>query len=401
MDKPWLNVESNSLISLVLTLVLVGVIVWMNVMGVVKITLNIEQMDHSKEIEEVVQTLKEHLNDVETGERGYIITGKQVYLEPYEHGLIMVNSQRDELVRLLANSPAEQSRLAELKSRLDNKIAMSRTHVQARKQSFEAARALVMEGTGKREMDALREILNRMTSEQDEQQEQLQRQREQVLDEMKNNIAIATVASFVVLVILHLRLLWMMKQRNEAEQKMHHLASYDTLTELPNRRMLLAHMEQAMQRCLRNNNSMALLFLDLNGFKPVNDQYGHKAGDEVLKQVAHRLSGAMRASDRVARFGGDEFVVLAEDISEKEDVCGIVGKIDAEIYRPFLLKDGVAATISTSIGVAIYPRDGLDLESLLRIADTAMYAAKKSESNCYCKEQGQSRRCVLISDGER
>lgn len=401
MDKPWLNVESNSLISLVLTLVLVGVIVWMNVMGVVKITLNIEQMDHSKEIEEVVQTLKEHLNDVETGERGYIITGKQVYLEPYEHGLIMVNSQRDELVRLLANSPAEQSRLAELKSRLDNKIAMSRTHVQARKQSFEAARALVMEGTGKREMDALREILNRMTSEQDEQQEQLQRQREQVLDEMKNNIAIATVASFVVLVILHLRLLWMMKQRNEAEQKMHHLASYDTLTELPNRRMLLAHMEQAMQRCLRNNNSMALLFLDLNGFKPVNDQYGHKAGDEVLKQVAHRLSGAMRASDRVARFGGDEFVVLAEDITEKEDVCGIVGKIDAEIYRPFLLKDGVAATISTSIGVAIYPRDGLDLESLLRIADTAMYAAKKSESNCYCKEQGQSRRCVLISDGER
>ncbi len=140
---------------------------------------------------------------------------------------------------------------------------------------------------------------------------------------------------------------------------------------------------------------MALLFLDLNGFKPVNDQYGHKAGDEVLKQVAQRLSEAMRASDRVARFGGDEFVVLVEDIQEKEDVCGIVAKVDEAIFRAFTLVEGVQVSISTSIGVAIYPRDAEDMESLLRVADTAMYAAKNSASNCFCKEQKQLRRCVL------
>ncbi len=122
------------------------------------------------------------------------------------------------------------------------------------------------------------------------------------------------------------------------ELNLHRLASHDVLTELPNRRLMLAHMELAIQRCLRNNKSMAVLFLDLNGFKPVNDQYGHKVGDEVLKQVAQRLSGAMRASDRVARFGGDEFVVLAEDVTDKEDVCSIVGKITAEINRHFLLE---------------------------------------------------------------
>jgi diguanylate cyclase (GGDEF)-like protein len=109
----------------------------------------------------------------------------------------------------------------------------------------------------------------------------------------------------------------------------------------------------------------------------------------------------MRASDRVARFGGDEFVVLAEDVTDKEDVCSIVGKITAEINRHFLLHEGVAVTISASIGVAIYPRDGQDLDTLLLNADTSMYAAKKSGSICQCKEQRQLRRCVLLSDGEK
>jgi diguanylate cyclase (GGDEF)-like protein len=244
-------------------------------------------------------------------------------------------------------------------------------------------------------------ILDEMAGAQIEQRKELRLERKSATEEMIRNIIIAAVVSVVILIYLHLRLLGIMRLKNESERDMDHLASHDALTELPNRRLMLAHMEQALQRCLRNNKSMALMFLDLNGFKPVNDRYGHLAGDEVLKQVAHRLSGAMRASDQVARFGGDEFVVLIEDITDKEDVCGIVGKVGGEIGRPFKLQQGQEVTISASIGVAIYPRDGLDLESLLRNADTAMYAAKKSESNCYCKEQTQSRRCVLISDGER
>ena len=163
---------------------------------------------------------------------------------------------------------------------------------------------------------------------------------------------------------------------------------------------MLEHLNRAIQRCVRHKKSMALLFLDLNGFKPVNDKYGHKAGDEVLKQVAHRLSDAVRASDMAARLGGDEFVVLVEDIADRDDVCDIVRKINAEIERPILLKEWGEVAISTSIGVAIYPQHGEDIETLLSNADTAMYEAKRSHSNCFCKEQNQLRRCIAKDDGE-
>ncbi len=401
MDKTELTIERNALASLVLTLVLTGVIVWMNAMGVLAISHNAEQMVRSNAIADEIETLMQHLVDVETGERGYIITGREVYLEPFTHGLAMVYQQRDELARLLADEPSEQGRLAELTRRIDAKIAVSKANVQARKLGFEAARSRVLEGAGKREMGVLRKILDEMTGVQFVRRQELLLQRKTALDEMEFNIIFAAAVAIAVLIYLHLRLIRMMKLRHKSEQHLQFMATHDPLTGLPNRRLMLEHVDQAMQRCKRHNKSMALLFLDLNGFKPVNDQYGHKAGDDILKQVAHRLSAAMRASDRVARFGGDEFVVLAEDIKDKEDVCGIVGKVDEEIFRPFQLKEAVKVTISTSIGVAIYPRDAEDMESLLRIADTAMYEAKKSASNCFCREQRQLRRCVLTSDGEK
>jgi len=401
MQKFLLTVEMNALVSLVLTLLLLSVIVWMNFTGVMQISSNADQLFHTNEIKGVIQTLNEHLVDVETGERGYIITGNEAYLEPYEHGLSVVNKYRVELARLLADEPSELGKLAVLNKRLDLKIKVSQSNVQARKRGFELARSQVMEGSGKREMDALQSILDEMTRTQSELQDGLHQQRIADMQVMKRNIIIAATVVIGLLFYLHLRLMRLMNLRHEAELNLNRLASHDVLTELPNRRLMMSHMELAIQRCLRNNKSMALLFLDLNGFKPVNDQYGHKVGDEVLKQVAQRLSGAMRASDRVARFGGDEFVVLAEDVTDKEDVCSIVAKITAEINRHFLLDEGIAVTISASIGVAIYPRDGQDLDTLLLNADTAMYAAKKSGSICQCKEQRQLRRCVLLSDGEK
>jgi diguanylate cyclase (GGDEF)-like protein len=395
MNKSELTVERNALISLVLTMILAGAVIWINVLGVVRISNNDDRLAHSDTIVMVLQILKEHLADVETGERGYIITGNESYLVPHEHGLNMVYKLRDELSRLLADEPTESNIASELSKRLDAKIAVSQANVLARKLGFEAARSRVMEGSGKREMDALQVILDKMSNTQSERHELLSLQRKEILQEMQRNIVIAAVMAISVLLYLHLRLLRLMKARYEAEQHVHHLATHDVLTGLSNRRLMLAHMEQAMQRSKRNNKRMAILFLDLNGFKPVNDQYGHKAGDEVLNHVARRLSAAMRASDRVARFGGDEFVVLAEDVTDKADVCGIVGKVDAEICSPILLQKDVEVTISTSIGVAIYPEDGEDLETLLRTADTAMYASKKDRSNCFCKEQNQSRRCEL------
>jgi len=120
----------------------------------------------------------------------------------------------------------------------------------------------------------------------------------------------------------------------------------------------------------------------------------------VLKQVAHRLSGAVRASDIAVRLGGDEFVILVEDIADRDDACDIVRNVIAEIERPILLKEWGEVAISSSIGVAIYPRDGEDIETLLSNADPAMYEAKRSHSNCFCKEQKPLRRCIAKDNGE-
>ena len=257
----------------------------------------------------------------------------------------------------------------------------------------------MLEGAGKREMNSLRGILGVISKAQSERRNELRSQRDAMMDELRRNMIIAAVLFVALLGYLHFYLLRMVGLMYETEQQMNHLASHDVLTGLPNRRLMLEQLDRAVQRCVRHKKSMALLFMDLNGFKPVNGKYGHEAGDEVLKQVAQRLSGTILASDMVARLGGDEFVVLVEDITDKDGVCDIVRKITAEIERPFRLTEGSDVTISTSIGVAIYPRDGEDTETLLRNADTAMNEAKRNQSNCYCREQMQLRRCMLRDDG--
>lgn len=399
MSKASSNIRRAALASLALTIVLTGALIWMVAGTLTRLSANTGRLVHSNTVVKVLNALTANMIDVETGERGYVITGNDDYLAPHEHGLAMVYRQRDELVGLLAGDPSEQARLANLSMRLDAKVAVSRANVLARRHGFEAARARVLEGAGKREMDALREILDEISKAQSEHLNELRSQRDAMMDELRRNMIIATVLFVVLLGYLHVYLLRMVGLMHETEQQLIHLASHDVLTGLPNRRLMLEHLGRAVQRCVRHKKIMALLFMDLNGFKPVNDKYGHEAGDEVLKQVAQRLSGTIRASDMVARLGGDEFVVLAEDIADKDDVCDIVRKITAEIKRPFRLIEGSDVTISASIGVAIYPRDGEDTETLLRNADTAMYEAKRNQSNCNCKEQQQLRRCVLRDDG--
>lgn len=400
MKKAELTIERNALASLVLTLSLLGVIIWMNAMGVVRMTNIIDAIFRCNKILETVSLIKEYSIDVETGERGYIIVGNQSYLEPHDRGLKEILKLHEALARQLADDPSERGRLLELKRHVEAKAAVSRSNVLARNHGFEMARAKVAEGSGKREMDALRDLLDAMSKTYLERRDELRSKRTAMMDKMLDNIFVIAAATVFVLLFLHWQLMKGMKLRNAAEQHARHLATHDVLTGLPNRRLIMEYLDHAIQRGMRHKKGVALLFLDLNDFKPINDKHGHEAGDMVLKLTAQRLSGLVRASDRVARLGGDEFVVLLDEINDKEDVCGIIGKIDAEITRPILLKGRGEVAVSTSIGVAVYPRDGEDMEALLRNADTAMYEAKRTGVNCYCKEQKQLRRCVFKDDGE-
>ncbi|NLZ16138.1 MAG: diguanylate cyclase [Desulfobulbaceae bacterium] len=171
-------------------------------------------------------------------------------------------------------------------------------------------------------------------------------------------------------------------ERQKAAQIIRHMASHDALTNLPNRNFLLQRVPQAISLATRQSRRLFLLFIDLDRFKPINDQYGHSVGDIVLVQVGKRLSRTMRASDSVCRLGGDEFVVLLESAATLAGAIMVAERIIELLNEPIQIKD-LSCSIGASIGIAVFPDDSEDTETLLRHADQAMYAAKKKGRNCW------------------
>lgn len=166
------------------------------------------------------------------------------------------------------------------------------------------------------------------------------------------------------------------------EAELDHIAHYDPLTGTPNRRLLTDRMEQAIARATRSGRTLAVCFIDLDGFKQVNDRLGHAAGDTLLVGVAHHLQHMLRSEDTLARLGGDEFVVLLSDIATPEECMLILDRVLQAITRPVQL-EGEAISVTASIGVSLYPTDNSDADALLRHADQAMYLAKEAGKNRY------------------
>jgi diguanylate cyclase (GGDEF)-like protein/PAS domain S-box-containing protein len=176
-------------------------------------------------------------------------------------------------------------------------------------------------------------------------------------------------------------------EAKEAELRMQHLAYHDTLTGLPNRAMFEQHLGLALARARRDGTSVAVLFLDLDAFKPVNDTHGHATGDEMLRQVAARLRSGVRETDLVARQGGDEFLVLLADLPRGIDLAEADAAVDHVTRRlhevladPFLMRVG-ELTMRASLGHAVFPRDGETEATLLHVADEAMYTRKRDRSD--------------------
>jgi len=170
----------------------------------------------------------------------------------------------------------------------------------------------------------------------------------------------------------------LMRERIEA------LAYSDPLTGLANRTSLTPALEQAVERARRHGARLAGAFIDLDGFKQINDTYGHDAGDQFLVEVARRLRAKLRATDLVARLGGDEFFVVLEEVTDAAAVEGINRKLLDDALRPYALPGGAETRVSASIGISLFPDDAADAATLMKHADAAMYAAKEAGKNRYC-----------------
>jgi len=180
--------------------------------------------------------------------------------------------------------------------------------------------------------------------------------------------------------MLEVRLLY--RQLEQYSRALESQALHDALTGLPNRRLLMDRLSLAIAHARRNTSQMAVMFLDLDGFKQINDTLGHDAGDALLSMVADRLVAAVREEDTVARMGGDEFVIGLWELSHTDDVATLVSKVILAVSQPYRIQ-GHDVRITASVGVGIYPLHGEAVETLMKSADLALYEAKRAGKNNY------------------
>ncbi len=171
-------------------------------------------------------------------------------------------------------------------------------------------------------------------------------------------------------------------ERVQTQERLQHMAQHDALTELPNRGLFMDRLKQALARARWHERMVAVLFVDMDRFKNINDTLGHEAGDRLLQALAERFTSGVREGDTVARFGGDEFVILLDDVASDKDIGIVANKILETLAPPFTI-DGQGLYITASIGVSLYPNDGEDSGTLIKNADIAMYRAKELGKNTY------------------
>lgn len=191
----------------------------------------------------------------------------------------------------------------------------------------------------------------------------------------------------------------LVRRMRAIEDELSHLAQHDSLTGLPNRLLFTDRLATALERAARSRRAVALMFLDLDGFKGINDRHGHKAGDELLKQTAFRLANAVRKSDTVARLGGDEFTIVLEDPKRpRADAERVAAKIVEAMRVPFAIA-GVELHVSVSVGLVVHQAgDGhIEVTEMLRLADDAMYAVKRAGKNAFGSAvQGKKQTAVIV-----
>jgi diguanylate cyclase (GGDEF)-like protein len=175
-------------------------------------------------------------------------------------------------------------------------------------------------------------------------------------------------------------------ERKQTDERLRFLAQHDALTGLPNRMLCYDRIGQAILRARRDREQVGILFLDLDGFKPINDSLGHEIGDELLRTVARRLQQCLREGDTVARLGGDEFVICLPALRDSTAAATIADKVLESLCAPVVIGES-QLQVTCSIGISLYPRDGTDTQMLLRAADIAMYQAKSAGRNRYRQAQ--------------
>jgi diguanylate cyclase (GGDEF)-like protein len=317
------------------------------------------------------------LQNIETGQRGYLLTNDQRYLQPFNRGNVDIKHRIMQLAALLPATPANQRLIANMRLLASEKLAEINQTIQLRKtQGFAAAASVVRTNVGKQLMDALRaDIFDiKSTYSQAAIYQSVLAARRLALTKLIT--AAFGVVLLIVLLGMYVRFVRDVHQRRRLADDLNRHANDDPLTQLPNRALFMNWLTYGLAQAQRVNGKAAVLFMDLDGFKPVNDRLGHSAGDRVLQEVSRRFRQSSRTGDMIARIGGDEFAVFIPTLANESDPAELAHRLIEAMRQP-IVAEGSVVYVGVSIGAAMYPRNGNNPEALLAAADQAMYRAKR------------------------
>ena len=332
------------------------------------------------QVVELLRTVSSAVADSEAGQRSYIISERKEYLEDSGELLRVADRRLNDIRPLIGNDAVDQEKIGSLQS-----------SVAARTAEFEHALDLLKNGDrmaalkaisteeSRRNLDDTYELFRQFRAKQGELF--LQRTR-QLQEHSRFSLATQSIATFFGLVFLGLIYYLVYREvtvRRQTEEKLKIVATHDSLTALPNRTLLHERLSHALASAQRHGRPLAVLLVDLDRFKHVNDTLGHEAGDTLLQVAARRIDNCLRETDTMARQGGDEFVVLMDELSDREPILRVSQRILDAMVEPFVI-EGQEIHVSASIGISVYPGDG---RTLLRNADIALYRAKGKGKNNY------------------
>lgn len=332
------------------------------------------------QVVELLRSVSAAVADSEAGQRSYIISERKEYLEDSGELLRAADRRLNDIRPVIGNDAAELE-----------KIDLLRSSIAARTAEFEHALELLKDGDrraalkaisteqSRQNLDYTYELFRQFRAKQGEQF--IQRTR-QVQEHSRFSLATQSIATLFGLVFLGLIYYLVYREitvRRQTEEKLRVVATHDPLTALPNRTLLHERLSHVLARAQRHGRPLAVLLVDLDRFKHVNDTLGHEAGDTLLQLAARRFYNCLRETDTMARQGGDEFVVLMDELSDRQPITRVSQRILDAMVQPFVI-EGQEIHVTASIGVSVYPDDG---RTLLRNAEMALYRAKGKGGNNY------------------